>query len=63
MRVGSPGRPEGFSNTLVDALRDNQPLPALMADEAAAINLGMELFKTHQVSQATFQAGLMGVAS
>ena len=52
------GRREGLSDALVDALRDNQPLPALAADEAAAINLGMEFFKTHQVSQATFQAVL-----
>ena len=28
------------------------------ADEAAAINLGQEFFKTHRVSQATFQAAL-----
>ncbi len=52
------GRREGLSDTLVDALRDNQPLPSLAADEAAAINLGQEFFKTHRVSQATFQAAL-----
>ena len=52
------GRREGLSDTLVDALMDNQPLPSLAADEAAAINLGQEFFKTHRVSQATFQAAL-----
>ncbi len=52
------GRREGLSDALVDALRDNQPLPSLAADEAAAINLGQEFFKTHRVGQATFQAAL-----
>ena len=52
------GRREGLSDALVDALRDNQPLPSLASDEAAAFNLGMEFFKTHRVSQATFQAAL-----
>jgi 4-carboxymuconolactone decarboxylase len=52
------GRREGLSDALVDALRDNQPLPALAPDEAAVINLGMEFFKTHQVSQRTLQAAL-----
>jgi len=52
------GRREGLSDALVDALRDNQPLPALATDEAAVINLGMEFFKTHQISQRTFQAAL-----
>lgn len=53
-----PGRREGLADALVDALRDNQPLPALAADEAAVVNLGMEFFKTHKVSQATFQTVL-----
>ena len=52
------GRREGLSDALVDALRDNQPLPTLAADEAAAINLGTEFYKTHRVSQGTFQAAL-----
>ncbi len=52
------GRREGLSDALVDALRDNQPLTAPAADEAAVVNLGMEFFKTHTVSQETFQAVL-----
>jgi 4-carboxymuconolactone decarboxylase len=52
------GRREGLSDALVDALRDQQPLPALAADEAAVINLGLEFFKTHKISQPTFQAAL-----
>ncbi len=52
------GRKEGLSDALVDALRENQPLPGLASDEAAVINLGMEFFQTHRVSQATFQAVL-----
>ncbi|MCH7622350.1 MAG: carboxymuconolactone decarboxylase family protein [Chloroflexi bacterium] len=52
------GRREGLSDALVDALRDKQPLPALAADEAAVLNLGMEFFQTHKVSQANFQAVL-----
>ena len=54
----APGRREGLSDALVGALRDNQPLPSLAADEAAVVNLGMEFFKTHKVNQATFQAVL-----
>ncbi len=52
------GRREGLSDALVDALRDKKTLPTLAADEAAALNLGMEFFQTHRVSQATFQAAL-----
>ena len=52
------GRREGLSDALGDALRDKQPLPALAADEAAVLNLGMEFFQTHRVSQARFQAAL-----
>ena len=52
------GRREGLSDALVDALRDNQPLPTLPSDEAAVINLGTEFFKTHRIGQQTFQAAL-----
>ena len=33
-------------------------MPALAADEAAVINLGMEFYKTRKVSQESFQAVL-----
>ena len=52
------GRQEGLSDVLVDALRDNRPLPSLPTDESAVVNYGVEFFKTHKVSQATFQAAL-----
>jgi len=52
------GRREGLNDAVVDALRDNRPLPTLGADEAAVINLGMEFYKTRKVSQESFQAVL-----
>ena len=52
------GRRAGLSDTLVDALRDNQPLPTLSPDEAAVVNYGVEFFKTHKVGPETFQAVL-----
>ncbi len=52
------GRREGLSDALVDALRDNQTLPTLAADEGTVINMGMEFFRTHKVSQETFEAVL-----
>jgi 4-carboxymuconolactone decarboxylase len=52
------GRRAGLSDALVDALRDKRDLPPLAADEAAVVNLGQEFFRTHRVSDATFQAAL-----
>ena len=52
------GRREGLSDGLVDALRDNRPLPSLPADESAVVSYGMEFFNTHKVSQTTFQTAL-----
>ncbi len=52
------GRREGLSDALVDALRDNQPLPSLADDEAAVINLGTEFYQTHRVTESAFQAAL-----
>jgi 4-carboxymuconolactone decarboxylase len=51
-------RREGIGDDLVDALRDHRPLPEMPADEAAVVHYGMEFFKTHKVSPATFQAAL-----
>ena len=50
------GRADGLSDSLVDALRDNKPLPQMPPDEAAVFNFGMELFKSRRVTPATFQA-------
>ncbi len=51
-------REQGISDAFVDALRDNQPLPALPPDEAAVVSLGNEFFQTRKISQETFQAAL-----
>ena len=51
-------RQQGISDTFVDALRDNQPLPALPGEEQTVVNYVQELFKTHKTSPATFQATL-----
>ena len=50
------GRRAGLSDALVDALRDKQELPPLSSAESAVINYGREFFRTHRVSQATFDA-------
>ena len=57
------GRREGLSDALVDAIRDKKELPAMAPDEAAVVNYGREFFRTHRVSDATFQAvqGQFGV--
>ena len=52
-------RRAGISDALIDALRDDQPLPAMGADESAVVRFGTELFNTHRVSDATFQAALV----
>ena len=51
-------RREGVSDALVDALRDNKPLPSMASDEAAIVAYGQEYFKNHKVTPATFQAAL-----
>ena len=52
------GRREGLSDALVDAMRDKRDLPSMAADESAVVNYGREFFRTHKVSDATFQAAL-----
>ena len=51
-------RKEGVADAIVDALRDRRPLPDLAPDEEAIINYGNEFFKTHRVSQPTFDKAL-----
>ena len=48
------GRQSGLSDDLVDSLRDRKELPALSPAESAVIEYGREFFRTHRVSQATF---------
>ena len=52
------GRREGLSDALIDAMRDKRDLPSMAADEAAVVNYGREFFRTHKVSDSTFQAAL-----
>ena len=52
------GRRSGLPDALVDNLRDKQELTGMAPDEAAVVYYGQELFRTHRVSQATFDAAL-----
>ena len=52
------GRRAGLRDELVDALRDKKQLPSPAPDEASLVNYGQEYFRTHRVSQATFDAAL-----
>ena len=52
------GKRAGLSPDLVEALRDNKPLPALKPDEEAVIRVGQEFFRTHRVSREAFQMAL-----
>ena len=51
-------RRAGISDALIDALRDDRPLPAMAADESAVVQFARELFKSHTVSDDTFQTAL-----
>ncbi|MFQ6026425.1 MAG: carboxymuconolactone decarboxylase family protein [Dehalococcoidia bacterium] len=51
-------RREGVSDAVVDAMRDNLPLPAMPADESIVVTYGREFFETHRISQETFKAAL-----
>ena len=48
------GRQSGLSDELVDNLRDKRELNGLSASESVVIDYGREFFRTHRVSDATF---------
>ena len=48
------GRRSGLSDALVDGLRDKTDLADLSPEESAVINYGREFFRTHRVSEGTF---------
>ena len=52
------GRTAGLKDATVDNLREKKELADLGPDEAAVVNYGREFFRTHRVSQATFDAAL-----
>jgi 4-carboxymuconolactone decarboxylase len=51
-------RCEGVSDALVDAIRDNEPLPPMAPDEAAVVAFCREFYTNHLVTQQTFDAAL-----
>ena len=51
-------RREGVSDALVDAIRDNEPLPHMAPDEAAVVAYCLEFYTNHIVTQQTFDAAL-----
>jgi 4-carboxymuconolactone decarboxylase len=46
----------GVSRTLIDALRDKQPIPSEPTAQVALTNFGLELVGDHKVSDATYKA-------
>ena len=51
-------RMAGLRDDIVDALRDKKEFIGLAPDEDAVVNYGSEFFRTHRVTQATFDAAL-----
>jgi 4-carboxymuconolactone decarboxylase len=51
-------RRAGVRDDIVDHLREQKELTGLDPDEAAVVNYGREFFRTHRISQATFDAAL-----
>jgi len=47
-------REAGVSSDLIDALRDGRPLPPMSELEKAVVDMGMDFFRTHRVSQQVF---------
>ena len=52
------GRRAGLRDEIVDNLRDKKVLTGLTPEEAAVVDYGREFFRTHRVSQPTFDAAL-----
>ena len=52
------GRQSGLSDSLVDNLRDKKELSELSPAETAVIAYGQEFFRTHRVSQDTFDQAM-----
>ena len=52
------GRQSGLADSLIDGLRDKKELTGLSPQESAVIDYGREFFRTHRVSQDTFDEAL-----
>ena len=48
------GRQSGLSDDVVDSLRDKRELTGLSPEESAVVEYGRQFFRTHRVSQGTF---------
>ena len=48
-------RESGVGDATVDAIRDRKELPKLGDDECAVVRYGQEFFRTHRMSNGTFQ--------
>ena len=51
-------RQSGLSDTLVDNLRDKRELGSLSSEESAVVEYGREFFRTHRVSDDTFNEAM-----
>lgn len=51
-------REAGVSDELIDALRDQRPLPPMSELEAAVIEMGMGFFQSNRIGQQTFDVAL-----
>jgi 4-carboxymuconolactone decarboxylase len=52
------GRKAGLSDNLVDSLREKVELAGLSDQESAVVDYGREFFRTHKVTQGTFDKAL-----
>ena len=52
------GKQAGLSPGLVDALRDQKPLPPVKPEENAVVKYGQEFYRTQRVSKGTHQEAL-----
>ena len=52
------GRRAGLRDEIVDNLRDKVELHGLSPEESAVVNYGREFFRTHRVTQVTFDAAM-----
>ncbi len=51
-------RRAGVTDEVIEAIRDDAPLPATGPGESAVVQYARELFKTHVVGDKTFQTAL-----
>ena len=52
------GRSVGLSDEVIDDMRDGREITGLSPEEATVVDYARELFRTHRVSQATFDRAM-----